>query len=132
MAVYLQCERCGGSSYGDQYCETCEANFLANPESRPPRSDLVSTSTDIVLRRARLLRLGRATRNVVMTAAALTFAVSSIVFLVQWISGWGDEGTATPQPASSVEKVQCSDTFRGVRFPPKSGQWSRGHDGRDQ
>lgn len=42
------------------------------------------------------------------------------------------DGDWTP-PLWRAEILAALDAkFPGVRFPPKSGQWSRGHDGRDQ
>ena len=112
MAVYLECERCGGGSFGDRYCESCERGFVAHPESRPAEDHSNPSNTETEPRQNRLLRLGRIGRNVVMVAAALTFVVGSAVSVVQWVSGWGDEESATPQPAPTVERVSCSDTLR--------------------
>ncbi|MBY4210790.1 hypothetical protein HQO42_05325 [Rhodococcus fascians] len=57
MAVYLACERCGGGSFGDRYCESCERGFAAHPESRPTDSLSSPSNTDTEPRQNRLLRL---------------------------------------------------------------------------
>lgn len=111
MAVYLQCERCGRGSYGEQHCDACKQQLAANhaePESPVVAPNAAATPRPVEppksLWRQRQDKIKR--RYLFASLIVATALLVGLIFGLWWFIGWVWDLADVPDAG---EKIECSD-----------------------
>jgi len=113
VPVYLQCERCGRGSYGEQHCDACKQYLATKPPE--PESPVVAPKVAAAPKpveppksvwRQRQDKIER--RYLIASLIVATALLVGVLFCLWWVVGWIWDVADVPDTG---DRIECSDQF---------------------